>query len=122
MSDTEKQHDFMFYNTEDGATNISVLIQDVTTWSSINGMAEIFGIDKSGISRHLKNIFESGELEKISVVAKIATTGSDGKTYQVDYYNLDAIISVGYRINSYKATQFRIWATKVIKEYLILLE
>lgn len=82
-------------------------------------MSEIFGLDKSGISRHLKNIFEEGELDKNSVVAKNATTGTDGKIYVVEFYNLDAIISVGYRINSSQATQFRIWATNVLKEYLV---
>ncbi len=109
----------MFYSSGDGKTNISVAIEDDSVWVTQKGMAEIFDIDDSGISKHLKNIFESGELHKIAVVAKIATTGSDGKTYNVEHYNLDAIISVGYRVNSYKATQFRIWATSVLKEYMI---
>src|SRR5690625_4009095 len=81
-------------------------------WMSLDQLADIFGVDKSGISRHLKNIFESGELQKDSVVAKFATTAADGKTYQVSFYNLDAAISVGYRVNSTEATRFRIWATQ----------
>lgn len=82
-------------------------------------MAELFQVDKSGISRHLKNIFDTGELQAESVVANFATTAADGKTYQVDHYNLDAIISVGYRVNSLRGTQFRIWATQRLREYII---
>ena len=81
-------------------------------------MADLFGRDKSVISRHLSNIFKENELEKDSVSAKNATTGSDGKTYQVDYFNLDIIISVGYRVKSRQGTQFRIWANKILKDYL----
>ena len=81
-------------------------------------MAELFQRDKSTISRHIKNIFEEGELQRNSVVAKFATTASDGKTYQVDYYNLDVIISVGYRVKSHRSTQFRIWAMGILKEYM----
>ena len=81
-------------------------------------MAELFQRDKSTISRHIKNIFEEGELQRNSVVAKFATTASDGKTYQVDHYNLDVIISVGYRVKSHRGTQFRIWAMEVLKEYM----
>ena len=114
-----KMSDFMFYSSNDGTTNIEVVVDDGSVWVTQGAMTKIFDIDKSGISRHLKNIFDSGELSKDAVVAKNATTGNDGKTYLVDYYNLDAIISVGYRINSYKATQFRVWATKVLKEYLV---
>ena len=110
---------FIFYNSQTGATNIQVIVENETVWLSQLGMVDVFGIDKSGISRHLKNIFDTNELDKNSVVAKIATTGADGKTYKVDHYNLDAIISVGFRISSYEATQFRIWANKVLKEYLI---
>ena len=119
MTEAGLQNQFMFYNARDGATHIQVLVENETVWVTQSGMMEIFGIDKSGVSRHLKNIFDSNELDKGSVVAINATTGSDGKTYQTNYYNLDVIISVGYRVNSYKATQFRIWATGVIKEYLI---
>lgn len=90
-----------------------------TVWLPLNDMARLFGIDKSGISRHLKNIFSSGELDKRSVVAKNATTADDGKTYDVEYYNLDAIISVGYRVNSLQGTRFRIWATTTLREYMV---
>ena len=81
-------------------------------------MSELFQRDKSTISRHIKNIFEEGELQRNSVVANFATTSSDGKTYQVDYYNLDVIISVGYRVKSHRGTQFRIWAMGILKEYM----
>ncbi|MDR2122467.1 MAG: virulence RhuM family protein, partial [Flavobacteriaceae bacterium] len=115
----ENESHFLFYQGNDGKIKIQVILGDETVWVTQNAMAEIFGIDKSGISRHLKNIFEEGELQRDSVVAKNATTGSDGKTYEVEFYNLDAIISVGYRVSSYKATRFRIWATSVLKEYMI---
>ena len=119
MSNSDKSNQFMFYSSKDGTNNIQVVIEGESVWTTQKSMAEIFDIDKSGISKHIKNIFTTAELDKDSVVAKIATTGNDGKTYQVDYYNLDVIISVGYRVNSYKATQFRIWATSILKEYLI---
>lgn len=90
-----------------------------TVWANLNQIVELFGRDKSVISRHIKNIFKSKELEANSVVAKIATTASDGKTYQVDYYNLDVILSVGYRVDSKRATEFRKWATKTLKQYLV---
>ncbi len=90
-----------------------------TLWLNLQQIADLFGRDKSVISRHFKNIFDTEELEKNSVVAKNATTAADGKTYQVEYFNLDAIISVGYRVNSKKGTQFRIWATQRLKELLI---
>jgi len=110
---------FLMYIAEDGQIRVETRLEDETLWLSINQMAELFDVDKSGISRHLKNIFESGELERDSVVANFATTASDGKTYKVDYYNLDAIISVGYRVNSIRGTQFRMWATQKLKEYVI---
>lgn len=88
-------------------------------WLTLDQMSTLFQRDKSTISRHIKNIFNEGELERNSVVAKFATTASDGKTYQVDYYNLDVIISVGYRVKSLIGTQFRIWATERLKEYMI---
>ena len=108
----------LMYTTEDGITKVEVTFDQDTVWLSIDQMAELFQRDKSTISRHLKNIFEEGELDKNSVVAKNATTASDGKTYQVDYYNLDVIISVGYRVKSLRGTQFRIWATNILKEYM----
>jgi len=111
--------EFLIYQTDDGQVRIEARLQDETIWLSLSQMAELFDVDKSGISRHLKNIFETGELDRNSVVAKFATTAADGKTYKVDYFNLDAIISVGYRVNSIRGTKFRIWATQRLKEYLI---
>ncbi len=90
-----------------------------TVWGSLNQIAELFGRDKSVISRHIKNIFQSQELEPGAAVAKIATTASDGKIYQIDYYNLDVILSVGYRVDSKQATQFRIWATRTLRQHLL---
>jgi hypothetical protein len=96
-----------------------VRLDGQTAWLSLNQLAELFQRDKSVISKHLKNIFEEGELRADSVVANFATTAADGKTYQVDFYNLDAIIAVGYRVKSARGTQFRIWATQRLKEYLV---
>jgi prophage maintenance system killer protein len=107
------------YTSADGSTQIEVHFEGETFWLSLKQISSLFEKDKSLISRHLRNIFTSGELNRDSVVAKNATTASDGKTYVVDYYNLDAIISVGYRVNSKRGTQFRQWATKRLKEYLI---
>ncbi|NCA80113.1 MAG: Fic/DOC family protein [Sphingobacteriia bacterium] len=107
------------FTTKDGKTEIEVKLDQETVWLSLNHMVELFERDKSVISRHINNIFKENELEKNSVVAKIATTASDGKNYQVDYYNLDVIISVGYRVKSKRGTQFRIWANKVLKDYLV---
>ena len=103
----------------DGEIEIVTKLKDENIWITQKQMCELFGRDKSVISRHISNIFKSGELDKNSVVANFATTASDGKTYQVEYYNLDAIISVGYRVNSKKATKFRQWATKVLKDYIL---
>ena len=107
------------YVTEDGVTRIQATFDQDTVWLSIDQMAELFQRDKSTISRHIKNVFDEHELAKNRVVANFATTASDGKTYQVDYYNLDVIISVGYRVKSIRGTQFRIWALKVLKDYLL---
>ena len=107
------------YKTPEGKTSIEVKLEKETVWLNLKQMTELFERDKSVISRHINNIFREGELEKDSVVAKFATTASDGKTYQVDYFNLDAIISVGYRVNSKRGVLFRIWATQLLKEYLI---
>ena len=109
----------LMYTTEDGITKVEVTFENDTVWLSIDQMAELFQRDKSTISRHIKNIFAEGELNKNSVVANFATTASDGKVYQVDYYNLDVIISVGYRVKSLRGTQFRIWATQRLREYLV---
>lgn len=97
---------------------VQVRLQGETLWLSLQQLADLFDRDKSVISRHLRNIFASGELERAAVVAKNATTAGDGKTYQVEFYNLDAIISVGYRVNSSRATRFRQWATRVLREHL----
>jgi len=110
---------FLLYTSQDGQTRIECRFQGETIWLTQQQMAELFQVDKSGISRHLKNIYESGELSPESVVAKFATTAADEKTYQVEHYNLDAIISVGYRVNSLRGTQFRIWATQRLREYLV---
>ena len=114
----KQKSNIIIYTTEDGLTKIETAFDEDTVWLSIDQMAELFQRDKSTISRHIKNIFSEGELEKESVVANFATTAADGKTYQVDYYNLDVIISVGYRVKSKRGTQFRIWALNILKEYL----
>ena len=108
----------IIYTTEDGLIKIDTTFDSETVWLSIDQMAILFQRDKSTISRHIKNVFDEGELIRDSVVAKFATTASDGKTYQVEYYNLDVIISVGYRVKSKRGVQFRIWATNLIKEYM----
>lgn len=111
--------DFLFYRSEDGSTSIQIATDGKTVWATQAKMAEIFDVSKKTVSEHLINIFNSGELKENSVVRIFRTTAADGKHYNVSHYNLDAIISVGYRVSSYKATQFRIWATSVIKEYLV---
>ena len=119
-----KQMEMVLYHSEQSDVTVNAIIKDETIWITQKAMAELFGIDKSGISRHLSNIFKSGELDEKVVVAKIATTTQhgaiEGKTQSslTNYYNLDAIISVGYRVDSKQATQFRIWATNVLKEYM----
>ena len=110
---------FLLYQTPDGDSQIEVKLQNDTVWLSLDQMAELFQRNKSTISRHIKNVLEDGELEEDSVVANFATTATDGKNYSVAYYNLDMIISVGYRVHSYRGVQFRIWATKVLKEYIV---
>jgi len=114
----DNNSELIIYTTEDGLTKVDVTFQDDTVWLSIDQMADLFQRDKSTISRHIKNVFEEGELNRNSVVANFATTASDGKTYNVDYYNLDVIISVGYRVKSIRGTQFRFWASGILKEYL----
>ncbi len=114
----EQKSNIIIYTTEDGLTKIETTFDEDTVWLSIDQMAELFQRDKSTISRHIKNVFSEGELVRESVVANFATTAADGKTYQVDYYNLDVIISVGYRVKSKRGTQFRIWAINILKEYM----
>jgi len=109
----------LIFQSEDGKIRLDVHFEDENIWLTAKQMAELFGIDISGIRKHLKNVFESGELTRESVSALFASTASDCKTYQVEYFNLDAIISVGYRVNSVIGTRFRIWATKVLREYII---
>ena len=111
--------EILMYQTEDGQSHIEVRLTDETVWLSLNLMADLFQRDKSVISRHISNIFEEGELVKDSVVANFATTAADRKTYQVDYFNLDVIISVGYRVKSHRGVQFRKWATGRLREYLV---
>ncbi|WP_413540535.1 virulence RhuM family protein [Gallibacterium anatis] len=109
----------ILYTAADGGIQIKVTLEDETVWLTLDQMAQLFGRDKSTVSRHIKNIFEEGELQRDSVVANFATTASDGKTYQVEHYNLDVIISVGYRVKSVQGTHFRQWAAARLKEYLI---
>ncbi|MBP8776998.1 MAG: virulence RhuM family protein [Bacteroidaceae bacterium] len=109
----------LIYQSEDGNIKIDVLFENETVWLTQREMTILFGRDKSVISRHVKNIFDEGELDANSVVANFATTASDGKVYQIDYYNLDVIISVGYRVKSQQGTQFRIWATQRLRDYII---
>lgn len=109
----------LLYETAEGKLKLDVHLENESVWLSLSQMVELFGRDKSVISRHLKNIFQTEELNKDSVVAKIATTAADGKVYQVDYYNLDAILSVGYRVNSKQGTHFRQWASNVLKQHII---
>lgn len=103
---------------EADSQNVEVRLEGETLWLNLQQLADLFGRDKSVVSRHLKNIFDTHELERASVVAKNATTAADGKTYQVEYFNLDAIISVGYRVNSTQATRFRQWATRILRDHL----
>jgi hypothetical protein len=120
-----KQMEMVLYHSEQNDVTVNAIIKDENLWITQKAMAELFGVDKSGISRHLSNIFKSGELDEKVVVAKIATTtphgAMEGKTQNspTNYYNLDAIISVGYRVDSKQATQFRIWATNILKEYMV---
>ncbi|MCB6982930.1 virulence RhuM family protein [Peptostreptococcus anaerobius] len=121
----ENDFNFLVYQTAEENVSVNALVKDETIWLTQKAMAELFDVDKSSISRHLKNIFNEGELDEKVVVAKIATTTQhgaiEGKTQskETQFYNLDAIISVGYRVNSKRATSFRIWATSVLKEYMI---
>ena len=107
------------YQAENESVSTNVIFKDETFWMTQKDMAKLFDVNVPAISKHLKNIFESGELDLLAVVSKMETTAEDGKIYQTNFYNLDAIIAVGYRVNSKKATQFRIWATRVLREYII---
>ena len=116
MSDQNK---FLLYTAPNGAVKVDVVLKDETVWLTQKALAELFGVQVPGINKHLKNIFDSGELVDASVISILETTATDGKNYQTRYYNLDAIIAVGYRVNSFQATQFRIWATKTLREFMI---
>jgi len=111
--------DVVIYQADNGQTSLQVHLDLETVWLSLNQMADLFSRDKSVISRHLHNIFREGELTHDSVVAKFATTAADGKTYQVEYFNLDVIISVGYRVKSQQGTRFRQWATQVLRSHIV---
>lgn len=114
-----RENEIILYSTPEGSKKVGVLLHGEDFWLTQKAIAQLFDVEVPAISKHLKNIFESGELEEDSVVSKMETTAADGKTYKTKYYNLDAIIAVGYRVNSYQATQFRIWATKTLKEFII---
>jgi hypothetical protein len=119
MSDLVPKNNFILYNAPSGDVTLKVLLQDETIWLTQKMMAELFDVGVPAINKHLTNIFESNELDENSVISILETTAADGKNYKTKFYNLDAVISVGYRVNSAKATQFRIWATKTLKDYII---
>lgn len=114
-----EETEFLLYTSPDGEVKVEVFLHNENIWLPQKKIAELFGVGVPAISKHLSNIFESGELTENSVISILETTASDGKIYKTKFYNLDAIISVGYRVNSSKATQFRIWATKLLKEFII---
>lgn len=119
MAEKNQQNDIIFYSTPSGNVKIEVIYNNETFWLSQKRMAELFGCSTDNISLHIKNIFKDKELDPKSVAEEISATAADGKKYKTKFYNLDAIIAVGYRINSHQATQFRIWATKTLKEFII---
>jgi len=118
LTTQDEMTDFLLYTAPDGQVKVECVLHDETIWLPQKRIAELFGVGVPAISKHLANIFESGELVESSVVSILETTATDGKKYKTKFYNLDAIISVGYRVNSSKATQFRIWATQLLKEYI----
>jgi hypothetical protein len=111
--------DIILYSSPEGSIRVEVIYSGETFWLTQKRMAELFGVEVPAVSKHLKNIFETGELQEAAVISKMETTAADGKKYLTAFYNLDAIIAVGYRVNSKQATQFRIWATKTLKEFII---
>ena len=119
MTAQDKLTDFLLYTTPNGDVKVEIFIQDETVWLTQEKMGLLFGVQRPAITKHLKNIFESNELNKNSVSSILEHTATDGKIYKTKFYNLDAIISVGYRVNSSQATQFRIWATQILKEYIL---
>lgn len=119
MDNNPENSQILIYQTEDNLTKIEVELVNETVWLTQKQMAELFGVTVPNITMHLQNIFESAELSQNSVIKNSLTTASDGKKYLTKFYNLDAIISVGYRISSVRATKFRIWATKTLREYIV---
>ena len=117
--DLPENAELLLFATEDGTIKVDVLYRDESFWLTQKRMAELFGVGVPATSKHLRNILESRELIEESVVSILETTAADGKTYRTQYYNLDAIIAVGYRVNSHQATQFRIWATQTLKEFIV---
>jgi hypothetical protein len=111
--------EILLYTAPEGKTHIEVYFEDETFWLSQKKMAELFGVDVRTINEHLKNIFKTNELEEKSVIRNFRITAADGKNYLTNFYNLDAIIAVGYRVNSIEATRFRIWSTKTLREFII---
>jgi hypothetical protein len=114
-----QESDFLLYTTPEGDVRVDVLFQDETVWLTQKRMAELFGVDVRTISEHIQNIFKNNELKEDSVIRKFRNTASDGKVYETQFYNLDVIISVGYRVNSEKATKFRTWATQTLRNYIV---
>jgi hypothetical protein len=122
MSDLPQSNDIIFYNTPTGDVKIEVIFNDETFWLTQKRLAELFGVEVPAISKHLANIFDTGELEKeatVSILETVQKEGDKNVKRKLEFYNLDAIIAVGYRVNSYQATQFRVWATKTLREYII---
>ena len=118
VADMDREVQFLLYNMPDDSGKVQVVIKDETIWCTQKAMAQLFGVGVPAVSKHLKNIFEEGELSADSVISKMETTATDFKTYETSYYSLDAIIAVGYRVSSLKATRFRQWATKILNEYI----
>jgi len=116
---TNNTDEIILYKAPNGMTNVEVKLKNETLWLNAHQIADVFGIDRSGIIKHIKNIYKTGELKGKSTCAKIAQVAKDGKIREMDYYNLDIIVSVGYRVNSKRATQFRIWATNILKNHLV---
>lgn len=119
MDEKKDSSDFIIYTSSDGDVRVDVFIKDETVWLTQKAIGELFGVQRPAITKHLSNIFDSGELNEKSVSSILEHTAKDGKSYQTKFYNLDAIISIGYRVNSKQATQFRIWATNTLKEFII---
>lgn len=119
MNEHKNNSDIILYNSHEGNVKVEVIYSGETFWLTQKRLAELFGVEVPAVSKHLKNIFEMGELQEAAVISKMETTAADGKNYLTTFYNLDAIIAVGYRVNSRQATQFRIWATQTLREFII---